>query len=200
MQNENILALILAAGRSTRMGAFKPLLPLDGRTLLEKIIEAYRLAGISRMLVVLGHRSAEVKGLLDKGKIDWVVNEKYDQGMFSSVLTGVKHLRPDCKAFFLHPADIPLVRPETLTGLSAAMTEKKPLICYPFHNGRRGHPPLISAKLIPDILAFDEPGGLRALLSRHQPNALHIECPDQGILMNLNTPEDYAKIAQYVSH
>jgi len=191
MHEEKITALILAAGRSTRMGAFKPLMPLGGQTVLEILINLYRSAEISDMLVVLGHQAADVRPILEAQGIPWTINEQYDQGMFSSIQAGVKNLHPDCKAFFLHPADIPLVRPETLRNLIDVRQEKKALICYPCHEGRRGHPPLLSTTLIPAVLAFDEPGGMRALLSRYNGEALNIDCHDPGILMDIDTPEHY---------
>jgi CTP:molybdopterin cytidylyltransferase MocA len=193
MHEEKITALILAAGRSTRMGAFKPLMPLGGQTVLEILINLYRSAEISDMLVVLGHQAADVRPILEAQGIPWTINEQYDQGMFSSIQAGVKNLHPDCKAFFLHPADIPLVRPETINRLMNIRGGETTSICYPCHEGRRGHPPLISTALIPAVLAFDEPGGMRALLSRYNGEALNIDCHDPGILMDIDAPEHYEK-------
>jgi CTP:molybdopterin cytidylyltransferase MocA len=193
MHEEKIAALILAAGRSSRMGAFKPLMPLGGQTVLEILINLYRSVEISDMLVVLGHQAADVRPILEAQGIPWTINEQYDQGMFSSIQAGVKNLHPDCKAFFLHPADIPLVRPETINRLMNIRGGETTSICYPCHEGRRGHPPLISTALIPAVLAFDEPGGMRALLSRYNGEALNIDCHDPGILMDIDAPEHYEK-------
>lgn len=200
MHEEKIAALILAAGCSSRMGAFKPLMPLRDRTILEVLIDLYRSVGISDVLVVLGHQAADVKPILEAQGIRWTINENYHQGMFSSIQAGVKNLPPECKAFFLHPADIPLVRPETIKRLIDIRREKKALICYPCHEGRRGHPPLVSTALMPAILAFDEPGGMRALLSRYKGEALKVDCHDPGILMDIDTPKHYenAKTATLV--
>lgn len=193
MHEEKIAALILAAGRSSRMGTFKPLMPLGGRTILEILIDLYRSAGISNILVVLGHQAADARSVLEKQGIPWTINKHYDQGMFSSIQTGVKNLNHDNEAFFLQPADIPLVRPETLRNLIDVRQEKKALICYPCHEGRRGHPPLLSTTLIPAVLAFDEPGGMRALLARYQDRHMNIDVADPGILMDLDTMEDYKR-------
>ena len=199
MSEEKLAALILAAGRSSRMGAFKPLLSLGDQTVLERLINLYRSAGISDMLVVLGHQADDVWPILEKQGIPWTINEQYDQGMFSSIQAGVKNLNPDCKAFFLQPADIPLVRPETISRLIGIRKEKKALIYYPCHEGRRGHPPLISTSLIPAILAFDEPGGMRALLSRYNGEDLNIDCHDPGILMDIDTPEHYENAINHLA-
>ncbi|PKN06342.1 MAG: hypothetical protein CVU72_04960, partial [Deltaproteobacteria bacterium HGW-Deltaproteobacteria-7] len=140
-----------------------------------------------------------VRPVLEKQGIPWTINEQYDQGMFSSIQTGVKSLNPDCQAFFLHPADIPLVRPETISRLIAVQMEKKASICYPCYEGRRGHPPLVSTALIPAVLTFNEPGGMRALLSCYNGEALNINCHDPGILMDIDTPEHYEEAINHLA-
>lgn len=194
MHQERIAGLILAAGRSSRMGGFKPLLDLGGRTVLETLVETYRAAGLRDLLVVLGHRADEVEPLLAARSVPWVVNDRPDRGMFSSIQTGVRCLPADCSAFFLQPADIPLIRPETLKSLWSAWRETPAMIVYPCHGGRRGHPPLISTSLIPAIGAFDGTGGMRAFLSPHRDNAVHVDVDDPGIHIDLDTPDAYAAI------
>jgi CTP:molybdopterin cytidylyltransferase MocA len=194
MSCQKISALILAAGRSARMGEFKPLLKCRGLTFIETLTAAYRSAGIWNILVVLGHRADELKPLLDAHHVSWIVNERYDQGMFSSIQTGVKRFGADCAAFFLQPADMPLIRPETLSILLRAHDADPTRICYPCHNGRRGHPPLIPVSLIPAIETFSEPGGMRALLARFAGLARNVDIPDPGILVDIDTPDDYRTI------
>lgn len=191
--DDNIAALILAGGRSSRMGAFKPLLPLEGRRVIEGVIHLFREAGISDIVVVVGYQAEKIIPLLENQSVRWVKNEHYDRGMFSSVQTGVRSLAEDCQAFFLGPADMPLVRPATLKKLSAAYREKRMEVYHPCYGQRRGHPPLIAAALIPSILAFPEPGGLRVLLSRREAASLNVDCGDPGILIDLDTPEDYER-------
>jgi molybdenum cofactor cytidylyltransferase len=190
-RKERIVALILAAGRSTRMGVFKPLLPLGRRTILETILHRYRLAGISDILVVLGHRAEEVQTILDKSSTACVINDQYDEGMFSSIRVGAGSLSGACDAFFLHPADIPLVRPETLRRLISVRAETKKRILYPCYQQRRGHPPLICETMIPAILEFNEPGGMRALLRCYAQESLNVDGDDPGILADMDTKEDY---------
>jgi molybdenum cofactor cytidylyltransferase len=191
--DDNIAALILAGGRSSRMGALKPLLPLGGRLVIEGVINLFREAGIADIIVVVGYQAEQIIPLLEDQGVRWVKNEHYDRGMFSSVQTGVKKIAADCRAFFLSPADIPLVRPATLKKLSAAYRERKMEVYHPCYGQRRGHPPLIAAALIPSIFAFAEPGGLRALLSHHEAASLNVDCDDPGILIDLDTPEDYER-------
>ena len=77
--------------------------------------------------------------------------------------------------------------------LSCTFRETGKAVCRPQYQGRRGHPPLISAALIPAILAFEDPGGLRALLAAYHERCADVDCDDPGILIDLDTPEDYRK-------
>ncbi len=188
-----IAALILAAGESSRMKALKPLLPLDGQTVVERVIGLFRQVGISDIRAVLGHDADRLIPVLDRQGVAHVLNADYRSGMFSSIQAGARSLAGGCGAFFLLPADMPFVRPETLQQLICAFRETGKVACRPRYRGRRGHPPLISAELIPVILAFDEPGGLRALLAGYEGRCVDMECDDPGILIDLDTPEDYRK-------
>jgi molybdenum cofactor cytidylyltransferase len=191
--DDNIAALILAGGRSSRMGVLKPLLTLGGGSIIEGVISVFREAGISDIIVVVGYQAEKIIPLLENQGVRWVKNEHYDRGMFSSVQTGVSNLAGNCRAFFLSPADIPLFCPATVEGLSAAYREKKVDVYHPCYGQRRGHPPLIAAALIPSILDFAEPGGMRALLAHSEVTSLNVDCDDPGILIDLDTPEDYER-------
>jgi molybdenum cofactor cytidylyltransferase len=193
MDNKPISALILAAGESSRMKTAKPLLPMEGQTVIEQVIGLFRMSGIVDILVVLGHAADQLIPILDKQGVSYVINEDYRLGMFSSVRTGVEHLDEGCGAFFVLPADMPFVRAETLQKLVCAFRETGEAVYRPHYQGRRGHPPLISAALIPAILAFNESGGLRALLATYEEHCVDVACDDQGILIDLDTPEDYQK-------
>ncbi|MDD1749819.1 MAG: nucleotidyltransferase family protein, partial [Methanothrix sp.] len=121
------------------------------------------------------------------------VNTHYDRGMFSSIQTGVRHFEGRCRAFFLHPADIPFVASDTLKTLIGAFQTGEMDIYRPCYGGKHGHPPLISAALIKEILEFNGGGGMRALLARYAKKTRNIDCDDPGILTDIDTPDDYRK-------
>jgi len=196
IKNKDIAALILCAGRSLRMGDFKPLLPLGPDSFIERTIRLYRGVDIGDILVVVGHEAGRVIPVLDGLGVNWVKNTHYDQGMFSSIQTGVRGLWGQCRAFFLHPADIPFVHPETIKSLIAAFQTGDVDVCRPAYRGKLGHPPLISLSLSGAIGEFDGTGGLRALLARHADKSRNIQCDDPGILLDMDTPEDYEKALQ----
>jgi len=192
----DIAAVILAAGASGRMGQPKALLPFGDRTMLEHVIGTFREAGIEELRVVVGHDADRVTPLLERAGVAWVLNPRAEDGMFSSVRAGVAVLPPGLRAFFVHPVDIPLVSTLTLQQLMRAGPAK---VVSPRCNGQTGHPPLLSAELVPGLLAFNAPGGLRAFLRSLRDDTRHIDCEDRGILTDIDTPEDYRSAFQTLS-
>jgi CTP:molybdopterin cytidylyltransferase MocA len=220
MDMKDMTALILAAGLSSRMGRTKALLTMGDDTVIGRSAGLFLEAGIGKVLVVLGHKADQLIPLLDKRNIPWIMNADYHLGMFSSIRQGVRALDPGCRAFFILPGDMPLVRPETIQRLAAAFAcnavpkadvenalsspgeggigerpQADPVVYHPCYQDRRGHPPLISAALIPAVLAFDGPGGLRTLLARFEDRSVEVACHDPGILIDLDTPADCARYA-----
>jgi CTP:molybdopterin cytidylyltransferase MocA len=191
-----IVAIILAAGYSSRMGCFKPLLPLEKSTLIEEAVERFRLAGIEDVRVVTGHRADQIAPVLEMLGVRNIFNPDYEQGMLSSILAGLKALEPETDAFFLLPADIPLVNPTTVETLAGFYRSNGADIVYPRYEGVRGHPPLISKNLAIALTSECE-GGLRAFLSRFQDKAVDLDVNDQAILMDCDTPEDYRNLQAY---
>ncbi len=193
-----LCALILAAGYSSRMGAFKPLLPVGCSTMVEEAITRFSRAGITDIRVVVGYNAGAIIPILERLGIQWVLNEQYESGMLSSVLAGMRSLESRIDAFFLLPVDIPLVKPKTLETLARAYVNGYPAIIYPRFQGERGHPPLLSTRCLPKDLPIDYPGGLRAFLTQYEPMAKDVEVVDQAILMDCDTPADYEEMKVYV--
>lgn len=178
-------AVILAAGFSSRMGDFKPLMDLAGQTVLARCVGIFRDAGIVDVAVVTGHRALEVQAEVEKLGVSAIHNPAYELGMFSSLRAAVSSLS-GLDAFFLLPADIPLIRSATITALADTYDGR---IAYPCFKGERGHPPLIPASLIPKILGHDGQGGLKSLLETCP--SLDVPVWDRGILLDADTPDDF---------
>lgn len=187
----DLAAVILAAGRSARMGVFKPLLPFGPNSVIERILSTVREAGVESVRVVVGWNADRLIPILEGHGTPWVRNDRFDEGMYVSIQAGVQSLPADVAAFFLLPGDMPLVQSATLTRLIAEWDRRPRGILYPCHEGRRGHPPLIAGAYIAEILRETPPGGLRTLLARHAEEARNIEVADPGILVDLDTPEEY---------
>ncbi|NPV92492.1 MAG: NTP transferase domain-containing protein [Firmicutes bacterium] len=184
-------AVILGAGFSSRMGWFKPLLPLGKCTVIERAIGCFLAAGVEDVLVVVGYRADEVVPVVTSLGIPAVANPRYEQGMLSSVLAGVSGLGPEVDSFFLLPGDMPLVRPETVRALMTAYRGGGFGVVYPVYRGERGHPPLISTRYKDEIFTGNYPGGLREFLSTHEDEALDLEVEDGGVVFDLDLAGDY---------
>ncbi len=190
----SVAAVILAAGYSSRMGEFKPLLPLGDKPVLERVVGLFQEAGIDDVRVVIGHRAADLLPLVEKCHARPIVNEHYRTGMFSSVIAGVRSVGEHADAFFLLPVDIPLVRRRTVEELLRERENSRSRILYPGFRGERGHPPVIPRHFREEILGWKGGGGLKSCLARYEGEAVDVEVTDERILLDMDTPEDYDRL------
>lgn len=187
----NIAAVILAAGLSTRMQQFKPLLPFAESTVIEQALHSILSCGIRQLTVVTGCRSAEVEQAVSKLNVACIVNADYRQGMFSSVMAGLQSCDESTEAVLLLPGDMPLVKRHTIRRVIRAYYASGADVVYPVFEGQRGHPPLISRRCFPAILQGGPTDTLRTILSRFEPSMAEVEVMDAGIVTDVDTPADY---------
>ena len=178
------------------MGELKAMLPMGKSTVLEQSIELFRSCGVHDIVVVTGHRAAEVAAVAEQAGVNLVHNPDFASGMYSSIRAGVRGLCANSSGFFLLPVDIPLVRRGTVNRLLQAQAHAPARIFYPVFADRRGHPPLLSADLIALIRDTAEPeGGLRTLLAGleadHPDQVREIQVADANIHFDMDTPDDY---------
>jgi molybdenum cofactor cytidylyltransferase len=192
-------AIVLAGGLSTRMKQFKPLLPLGGATITDRVIDLFLNEGVGVFLVA-GYRRDDIAAGIKKRDITIVYNPDYEHGMFSSIQAGVRRLKSKYQGFFILPVDIPLVRPATVRRLITVASENPDNIIYPVFGGERGHPPLIPSALAPAILGWEKGGGLKAVLKSHEKLAREVPVADSFILFDIDTPEDYAALLECLKH
>jgi putative nucleotidyltransferase with HDIG domain len=188
---KGLAAIVLAAGYSSRMGEFKPLLPLDGATAFERCIGLFRNAGVTDVIAVLGHREDELRSLAERYGARAVRNLQFEQGMFTSLLAGCRALPSWARGAFVLPADIPLVRATTVRQLAATFAAHQSGIVYPTFAGRRGHPPLIARSILAEAAQDGASGTLCSLLARHESSAVDLPVADEAIHMDMDTPADY---------
>ena len=189
-----IAAVVLAAGRSERMGRPKPLLPCCGTTFLGTVLDTLKASRVDDVRVVLGHRAEEIRVALLLPEEIYVVNPRYDAGMLSSVQTGIRALPADTAAFLLWPVDHPLVLADTVERIVEAFTSGGRGVVLPVHEGRRGHPVLFAARLAPALMAAPESVGARAVARAHAHEVLELPVDDAGVVTDINTPEAYREV------
>ena len=191
MKTDSIGAIILAAGFSTRMERFKPLLRIGEKSFVEHAITLFKKSDVGDIVTVVGHLSEKVIPVVKAASSRYVINDHYENGMYSSIQTGVKALSLHCDAFFLLPVDIPFVLPTTVRQLSDAFRKNSSsMVCYPQFQSKRGHPPLINSKLIDGVLSYSGQGGLREFLRRHENQSISIPVEDPFIRLDVDTPKD----------
>ena len=191
----NVSGLVLAAGLSSRMGDYKPLMPLRGKTVIENTVDSLLQGDASQVVVVLGYRGKEVESLLRKcypeGRVRVVYNHSYaTTDMLHSIKVGLSSL-PDCEAFFLLPGDMPVVSRETFFLLRCAMPWDRPSIVFPTLSGYRKHPPLVDARFVDAIKNYSGPNGLRGFWRLHEDAVVTVPVDDQGCWCDLDTFDQY---------
>ena len=189
-----ISAVIVAAGLSSRMGSFKPLLPIGNKSALQREVDTFLACGVSPVVVVCGHRADEVRSVLAPYREDVIAvfNPDYREDMFLSVKLGVASLPKDTEGFFFLPADCPAVSADSLLKLMEGFRLAQETICIPKYKGRRGHPPLLSGGLRRDIAEYQGGGGLKKFMSQYP--VLEISVEDPEINRDMDTPEEYENL------
>lgn len=184
-------AVIVAAGLSSRMGEFKPLLPLGESTLIGTVIAAFRRAGADPIVLVTGHRAEELEAHVAGTGVHCIRNENYrTTDMFASAAIGMAHIRSMCDQFFFTPGDVPLFSGATLHTLLACGAP----LCKPVCGSKDGHPILIRCNLVDAILRSGGEGGLKGALDRCSTEMVSVPVDDTGTLYDADTPEAYRKL------
>ena len=189
--NGRVCAVISAAGLSSRMGEFKPLLPFGGVTIAARCIENLRRAGVDEIIVVTGYRGAELRAALRGLRVRFAENPDYrTTQMFDSLRIGFAALPPDCTRVLIQPVDMPAILPETI----AAALRTEAAAVRPVCGGKSGHPLVLDAALIPNLLAYDGAGGLRGALAALRIAVTEVPTEDAGTRMDVDTKEDYVNL------
>ena len=177
------------------MGRPKLLLPWRGRAIIQDVVDR-ACAAASHVVVVTGHEAEATADALREHDVQITHNANYADGeMISSVKAGVAALPPTCAAFFLVLGDQPGIAMSTFARLIDAWRENPnaPIIS-PTWNNRRGHPILVSAAGIDEILNLGGDATLKTFVSRHAAHSIEVEVDDPAICADVDTPEEYRRL------
>ena len=195
----NIAAVVAAAGRSTRMGEPKQMLPWGDRTVLGTVAQNLADAGAFPVLCVVGHRAAEMAAALGDAPVDLLRNPHYLQGeMLSSYQTGVRHLQttsPRCLGTLLALGDQPHIPVAVIQQVLDQARATPDAIVIPSFEMRRGHPFYLPASLWPDLLSLTHEETLRTMLQRHNAMITYVNVDTDAILRDIDTPADYQALS-----
>ena len=192
-----IVAVILSAGESSRMGRPKALLPIDGMRFIEKIVTALRSTRVGEIVAVLGHNADEMRQKISDLPVTIVVNPDYKQGQLTSLIAAIRHIESGEKhrvdAILVHLVDHPYINADLVNAMVDRFYETKKLIVVPRHQGRRGHPVIFSRALFAELLAAPLDQGAKTVVHAHRDQTLEIDTDDAGVTVDIDTPEEYRK-------
>ena len=187
-------ALIVAAGMSSRMGDFKPMLSIGSITIAQRVVATFHQAGIEKIVMITGYQAVTLERHLSGSGVIFLRNDHYETTqMFDSVKIGLKYLMDKCDRVLFTPVDVPLFTAETVRRL---LDTNAALAC-PVCDGQQGHPLLISAALLPKILSDCGEQGLKGAVSRCGTAMTAVAVNDPGTLRDADTPEDYSALVEY---
>jgi len=187
-------AVLLAAGRSTRMGRPKQILPWGDTTIAGHIIRVLESAGVKEIVVVTGAAREAVEGALVGTGVRLAHSPDFEVGeLLSSIQTGLRALPEDCEAALIALGDQPQIQPEVIRAVIEGHRETRAPIVVPSYQMRRGHPVLVARSLWPDLLSLSPPASLRDFLSAERP-IHYVVVSTPTILGDMDTPEDYERL------
>jgi molybdenum cofactor cytidylyltransferase len=190
-----IAGIILAAGRSSRMGRNKLLLELDGKPILIHAVDHALQTGLSEIVIVTGHQAAKVKAALGDRPVKVIEAREHRLGMSASLKAGIRALSTNAAAALVMLGDMPQVAPELLRRLLGAYnpTEGRSIV-LPTFDGKRGNPVLFDRRYFDEILALEGDVGARHLIGAHDDQVAEVAVEDPGVFTDVDTPEAYDRL------
>jgi molybdenum cofactor cytidylyltransferase len=193
-----IVAVVLSAGESSRMGRPKALLPIQGIRFIERIVTTLTSTRVGKILVVLGHNAEEMRQKVADLPVELVINPDYRQGQLSSLLAAIRAIESSRDAqsvdgILVHLVDHPFIGVELVNLMIDRFYETKQLIVLPRYRDRRGHPVLFSKMLFAELLGTPVDQGAKGVVHAHRQETLEIVTEDEGVTIDIDTPEEYRR-------
>jgi len=198
-----IPAIVLAAGKSSRMGRTKALLPIgSSETFLTRIIRVLREGGVESIVVVIGGDAAAVRASLPpaEGSISAVDNPNYEEGQLSSLLVGlaaVEERFDKVDAAMVTLVDVPLISAGTVRSVLDAYRAKPGApVVRPRRGNRHGHPAIFNQSIFGELKRADPSQGAKPVVHAHAAEEVNVDVDDDGAFIDIDTPEDYDRFVR----
>jgi len=196
----NIVGLILAAGKSERMGNLKPLLPIGNQTFLSRLFQNIEPSKLSDWRLVLGYCQEEIlqKSAVPRGQV--IYNPEYETGQLSSLIYGLRNIdwdKTDGVMVFL--IDHPLISTSLIDLLIQEFSDSRAPIIIPSYHGKRGHPVIFRRCLFQELSTAPLDQGAVAIVRRHQNEIMQVPVEDEGVIVDVDTPFEYENLLQRLS-
>lgn len=189
-----LAGVVLAAGESRRMGTPKQLLPFGDRTILERVVDTLLAAGVGEVIVVLGHLADRMREVLGERPVKTVVNERYRDGMLSSIKSGVQAIGMEFDAVLFALGDQPHIESAIVRQLISQYRAGTEGIVIPRYGAKKGHPIIVNLpKYREAILNLPEHVGLNALMQEHAADVRLLDVVTEDVIRDIDVPEDYTR-------
>ena len=190
----NLDGIVLAAGRSTRMGQSKAQLEAaPGVTFLEHAVKALRAGGCRYVIAVVNDEEDWTARLADVSGAAVVVNEMKGSQQIDSIRLGLAALPEDSAGVMILPVDFPGLQPGTVETLVSTFAKTRPPVIVPVHNGTPGHPVVFARSVFGELLAEPLPNGAESIVEAHAQDRVEVQVADPAVLVDVDTPEDYKR-------
>lgn len=193
-----IPGIVLAGGKSSRMGRPKALLPIgpDGETFFDRITRTLMAGGVEEVVVVVGADADAILAAVTPGslRVRIVTNPDFERGQLTSLLAGLRTIdRPGVSAALVTLIDSPLISVADVQRLIGARRERGASIVRPASNGRHGHPVIFGRELFDELFRADPAQGAKAVVHAHAADIFEVPTDDEGAFIDIDTPEDYER-------
>ncbi|HEX6587821.1 MAG TPA: nucleotidyltransferase family protein [Longimicrobiales bacterium] len=185
--------IVLAAGRSSRMGTPKAALDAGGATFVVRAVDALRDGGCRDVLVVIGPDEGGAGSAAAQAGAHVVVNTAPDSEQIDSLRLGLRNLNPGALGAVVLPVDHPMVSSATVRAVVDAWERTRAPIVRASHRGEPGHPTIFAVTVFDDLLRGELPDGARTVVAAHQAELVDVPVDDEGVTTDIDTPDDYRR-------
>jgi len=189
-----VSGILLAAGKSRRMGQPKLLLPWGKTTILERVVDNYLKSKISELIVVIGDNKDSLREVLISKPVIIVENPYYQEGMSTSIRKGVEAASNQAEGYLIGLGDQPLITPDIIDSLISVFSDEHPGIAICSYKRKRGHPVIFAQKFRQVLCALKGDMGGRMIIQQHFAEVKYVEVGSKSIFIDIDTPEDYQKL------
>jgi molybdenum cofactor cytidylyltransferase len=191
-----IVAVVLSAGESSRMGRTKAFLPFEGKTFIETIVTALKQSRVGQIVVVLGHKAEEIRQRVEQLPVTPLINPDYKNGQLSSLHVAIRYLMRSADitaidGILVHLVDHPYINSALVDRMIESFYASQKLIVLPRYRSRRGHPVIFSASLFGELLQAPLDEGAKAVVNAHLQDTLELETDEAGVTIDIDTPDEY---------
>lgn len=192
MTTKKVGGLILAAGKSERMGRPKALLPFMGQCFLTHILTEASQSNLAEIKVVLGFQAEAILQAVPEIRPQTLINPDYESGQLSSLQCGLKHLRlAGLDGVMVFLIDHPNIHRGLVNQLIETFTKNDSPIVIPSFEHRRGHPMIFGGELFNELLVAPLDQGAVSVVRKREQDILHLDVDEPGVLIDIDTPEAY---------